>query len=183
MSNKYSDDLLSDSKRFLKKEKGKNRFLYGHRKNMKAGPKYPLHLHMGLDFMRISDEKNKNNSFRRISLDSKGAEKQLEEVLKKGKEVTKLDSLGLIIPLRPDLTKSAKDFINGNVKLSANEFLKRGTIIGVTSDISGNKPEFVINYNNVLLRFSFGDAISLFPELAKFWENKDEEIKKFKNKQ
>ena len=183
MSKKWKKIHESDKNLLLSKEDSKERGEYIFKSIEEV--KYPHHLHFGSDFMRITNEKNKELSFPRLCLDEKAIDIFLQKIKTfKDREILPylLNEVTLLVPKNPDASLTQKELqddvllqLMPNSKcISGKEFVRVG-YLGIINFMDDN-PKFLVCHDNKIYWATIEELIKINPEVNQFMTNKDKLI-------
>jgi hypothetical protein len=149
-------------------------------------PKHPHHLHFSQNFMRITNEKNKELSFQRLTLDENKINQFLQDIKKDKSRELNPNSISNIILLVPknlsdkDVKKELEDetmvkLVSNYDIINGNEFVKLG-YLGV-SDFKTPRAKVLVNHENKIYWSTMSELININPDVNEFMKNKDKIIK------
>jgi hypothetical protein len=148
--------------------------------------KYPHHLHFSQDFMRITNEKNKELSFQRLALDEKKINQFLQDIKKDKSRELNPDSVSNILLLvsknleDKDVKKELEDetmlkLVSDQDTINGNEFVKLG-YLGVLN-FKTSKAKVLVNHENKIYWATMPELININSDVNEFMKNKDKIIK------
>lgn len=188
MSRKWKKIFESEDD-FLNQKEGAEEYIYGKRKIGGKKPSFPVHLHYWPGGLRITTEWDKGKLSHKAKYDTVAVEAPLQKILESAEKVVPHEYCKGITPLM-----HVGEAYSGKVppdtqirflekpKLSPRDFMAQGFLVGMVEN-TGDMPSFVINMNQQLHLFTFGEALKWFPELENTWKNQHKIVKKMRGEQ